>query len=79
VHDFEEIYIATMFHEMLSKPERLVTYQMVKLLWDQSDVTEVRNFRQYKSSDSSHPSKAKTVWCNSFQAYSTETINHYIL
>lgn len=38
-----------MFHEMLSKPpifpERLVTYQMVKPLQDQADVTEVQNFR----------------------------------
>lgn len=47
-HDFEEIYIKPMFHEMLSKPlsfpETMVIYQIVNPLQDQADVTEVRNF-----------------------------------
>lgn len=51
-----------MFHEMLSKllsfPERQVTYQMVKSLQDQTDAAEAQNYRQYKSSGSSYPSKA---------------------
>lgn len=51
-----------MFHEMLSKLpsllERLITYQMVKSLQDQADAAEASSFRQYKSSGSSHPSKA---------------------
>lgn len=45
MHDFEEIYRAPMFHEMLSKPpsfpERLVTYQMVKPPQDQANVQKL--------------------------------------
>lgn len=48
-------------------PERPVTYQMVKSPQDQADASEARNFRQYKSSGSSHPSKAVETSFSSLQ------------
>lgn len=62
MRDSEEIYTAKMFHEMLPKlssfSERPITSQMVKSQQDQTDAAEAQNFRQYKSSGSSHQSKA---------------------
>lgn len=48
-------------------PGKPVTYQMVKSLQDQTDATEAWNFRQYKSSGSSHPSKAVETSFSSLQ------------
>lgn len=47
-----------MLPKLPSFPERPITSQMVKSLQDQTDAAEAQNFRQYKSSGSSHQSKA---------------------